>query len=126
MQPMTLNDAVCLMRSAREMLASHRCSEALELYEHAIAVLSKTLHADSELIQKAKAVAAWLRAAAARESAGARVQWAGRPRWIMLIRNQAAHEACDGQHFELAGTADETVQEAGWGAESSEHGRVSG
>jgi hypothetical protein len=125
MQPTTLKDAVCLMRSARGMLASHRCSEALELYEHAIAFLSKTLDADSELIQKAKAVAAWLRAAAARDTAGARVQWAERLRWIMLIRNQAAHEARDGQ-FDLAGTTDETGQEAGRGAESSEHGRVSG
>ncbi len=109
---MTLSDAVCLMRRARGMLASHRCSEALELYEQAIAVLSNTLHADSELIQKAKTVAAWLRQQAARQSAGAHVQWAERPRCMMLIRNEAAHAACDGQ-FDLAGTADETGQEAG-------------
>ena len=124
---MTLNDAVCLMRSARGMLASHRCSEALELYEQAIAVLSKTLHADSELIQKANTVAAWLRQAAARQSAGAHLQCAERPRWMMLIRNEAVNAACDGQ-CDLArrADADERGQEAGWGAEGSEHGRVSG
>jgi hypothetical protein len=56
MQATTLNDAVALLRKARELLAFHHCSKALQMYQLDIAFLSLTLDADTEMIAKGMTV----------------------------------------------------------------------